>query len=211
MNNKISKSVIRRLPRYYRFLCELEEKDVDRVSSGKLAQIMRTTASQVRQDLNCFGGFGHQGYGYPVTTLKNEIINILGLNNRYRAILIGAGHIGTAIASHMKFDKLGFDMVGIFDNNTAILGSKINSLEIRDVNSLKEFFKDTRVDVAFLCIPKEAAKDTVKKLYDLGIKNFWNFTHYDIQGDYPDVKVENVHLSDMLMTLCYSMNEDANE
>lgn len=211
MNNKISKSVIRRLPRYYRFLCELEEKDVDRVSSGKLAQIMRTTASQVRQDLNCFGGFGHQGYGYPVTTLKNEIINILGLNNHYKAILIGAGHIGTAIASHMKFDKLGFDMVGIFDNNTAILGSKINSLEIRDVNSLKEFFKDTRVDVAFLCIPKEAAKDTVKKLYDLGIKNFWNFTHYDIQGDYPDVKVENVHLSDMLMTLCYSMNEDANE
>lgn len=211
MNNKISKSVIRRLPRYYRFLCELEEKDVDRVSSGKLAQIMRTTASQVRQDLNCFGGFGHQGYGYPVTTLKNEIINILGLNNHYKAILIGAGHIGTAIASHMKFDKLGFDMVGIFDNNTAILGSKINSLEIRDVNSLKEFFKDTRVDVAFLCIPKEAAKDTVKKLYDLGIKNFWNFTHYDIQGDYPDVKVENVHLSDMLMTLCYSMNEDANK
>lgn len=211
MNNKISKSVIRRLPRYYRFLCELEEKDVDRVSSGKLAQIMRTTASQVRQDLNCFGGFGHQGYGYPVTTLKNEIINILGLNNHYRAILIGAGHIGTAIASHMKFDKLGFDMVGIFDNNTAILGSKINSLEIRDINSIKEFCANTKVDVAFLCIPKEAAKDTVKKLYDLGIKNFWNFTHYDIQGDYPDVKVENVHLSDMLMTLCYSMNEDANE
>ncbi len=211
MNNKISKSVIRRLPRYYRFLCELEEKEVDRVSSGKLAQIMRTTASQVRQDLNCFGGFGHQGYGYPVTTLKNEIINILGLNNHYRAILIGAGHIGTAIASHMKLDKLGFDMVGIFDNNTAILGSKINMLEIRDVNSLKEFCSNTKVDVAFLCTPKEAAKDTVKKLYELGIKNFWNFTHYDIQGDYPDVKVENVHLSDMLMTLCYSMNEDADE
>lgn len=204
---KISKSVIRRLPRYYRFLSELEEQNVERVSSGKLAQIMRTTASQVRQDLNCFGGFGHQGYGYSVSTLKSEIIKILGLNNRYKAVLIGAGHIGTAIAAHMKFNKLGFELTGIFDNNEEILGSKINALEISDIKNLEQFCNKNKVDVAFLCIPKNAAPEAVKRLYQLGIKSYWNFTHYDIQGDYPDVVVENVHLSDMMMTLCYSMNE----
>lgn len=204
---KISKSVIRRLPRYYRFLSELEEQNVERVSSGKLAQIMRTTASQVRQDLNCFGGFGHQGYGYSVSTLKSEIIKILGLNNRYKAVLIGAGHIGTAIAAHMKFNKLGFELTGIFDNNEEIFGSKINELEISDIKNLEQFCNENKVDVAFLCIPKNAAPEAVKRLYKLGIKSYWNFTHYDIQGDYPDVVVENVHLSDMMMTLCYSMNE----
>lgn len=204
---KISKSVIRRLPRYYRFLSELEEQNVERVSSGRLAQIMRTTASQVRQDLNCFGGFGHQGYGYSVSTLKSEIIKILGLNNRYKAVLIGAGHIGTAIAAHMKFNKLGFELIGIFDNNEEILGSKINELEISDIKNLEQFCNKNKVDVAFLCIPKNAAPEAVKRLYQLGIKSYWNFTHYDIQGDYPDVVVENVHLSDMMMTLCYSMNE----
>ena len=204
---KISKSVIRRLPRYYRFLSELEEQNVERVSSGRLAQIMRTTASQVRQDLNCFGGFGHQGYGYSVSTLKSEIIKILGLNNRYKAVLIGAGHIGTAIAAHMKFNKLGFELTGIFDNNEEIFGSKINELEISDIKNLEQFCNENKVDVAFLCIPKNAAPEAVKRLYQLGIKSYWNFTHYDIQGDYPDVVVENVHLSDMMMTLCYSMNE----
>ncbi|MCH5304402.1 MAG: redox-sensing transcriptional repressor Rex, partial [Ruminococcus sp.] len=153
------------------------------------------------------GGFGHQGYGYSVSTLKAEIMKILGLNNSYKAVLIGAGHIGTAIASHMKFNKLGFELVGIFDNNEEIFGGKINELEIRDIKTLEEFCCDNKVDVAFLCIPRNAAPDAVNRLYTLGIKNFWNFTHYDIQGDYPDVVVENVHLSDMMMTLCYSMNE----
>ena len=117
---KISKSVIKRLPRYYRFLNELEEQNIERISSNKLAEIMRVTASQVRQDLNCFGGFGHQGYGYSVPKLKEEIENILGLNNRYNAILIGAGHLGSALAAHMKFEKLGFNLFGIFDNNDRI-------------------------------------------------------------------------------------------
>lgn len=210
-NNKISKSVIRRLPRYYRFLCELEAKDVDRVSSGKLAEIMRTTASQVRQDLNCFGGFGHQGYGYPVTKLKNEIINILGLNKKLKSVLIGAGHIGTAIAAHMQFDKVGFELIGIFDNNRDIIGNSIHNIKIDDIKSLTDFCKENSVDAAFLCIPREAAPEIVKELYDTGIRNFWNFTHYDIQGDYSDVIVENVHLSDMMMTLCYRINEDKNE
>ena len=203
----ISKSVIRRLPRYYRFLCELEENDTERVSSSKLAQIMRTTASQVRQDLNCFGGFGHQGYGYSVSKLKNEIANILGLDKGFKAVLIGAGHIGTAIAAHMKFEKLGFNLIGIFDNNEKIWGSEINGLPIKDEKLLEDFCEENKVDAAFLCVPKSAAADAVKRLYSSGVKNFWNFTHYYIQNDYPDTIVENVHMSDILMTLCYSMNE----
>lgn len=205
--DNISKSVIRRLPRYYRFLTELEENNTERVSSGRLAEIMRTTASQVRQDLNCFGGFGHQGYGYSVSNLRAEIANILGLNKSFKAVLIGAGHIGTAIAAHMKFENLGFNLVGIFDNNKDILDSSINELEIRDVESLGSFCAENNIDAAFLCIPRAAAPDIVGKLYNSGVKSFWNFTHYYIQGDYPDATVENVHLSDILMTLCYSMNE----
>ncbi len=204
---KISKSVIRRLPRYYRFLSELETNNIDRISSGKLAEIMRTTASQVRQDLNCFGGFGHQGYGYSVPKLKSEIENILGLNNRFKAVLIGAGHIGTAIAAHMKFEALGFNLVGIFDNNRDILGSKIGFLPIRDVETVGDFCRSENIQAAFLCIPRASAKGVVEKLYNAGVKSFWNFTHYHIQGDFPDAIVENVHLGDMMMTLCYSMNE----
>ena len=203
----ISKSVIRRLPRYYRFLTELEENNTERISSGRLAQIMRTTASQVRQDLNCFGGFGHQGYGYSVSKLRAEIAKILGLNNKFKAVLIGAGHIGTAIAAHMEFDKLGFNLIGIFDNNEAIFGTRINGLDIMNVNNLEAFCKQNSVAAAFLCVPKSAAPEIVRKLVDCGVNNFWNFTHYYIQGDYPEATVENVHMSDILMTLCYSMNE----
>ncbi|MCR5653481.1 MAG: redox-sensing transcriptional repressor Rex [Ruminococcus sp.] len=205
--DNISKSVIRRLPRYYRFLTELEENNTERVSSGKLAEIMRTTASQVRQDLNCFGGFGHQGYGYSVSKLKFEIAKILGLNNNFKAILVGAGHIGTAIAAHMNFEKLGFNLVGIFDNNKEIIGNKINELEILNEQDIEVFCESNDIDAAFLCIPKSSAFEIVQRLYDCGVKNFWNFTHYYIQGDYPEATVENVHLSDILMTLCYSMNE----
>ncbi len=204
---KISKSVIKRLPRYYRFLNELEEQNIERISSNKLAEIMRVTASQVRQDLNCFGGFGHQGYGYSVPKLKEEIENILGLNNRYNAVLIGAGHLGSALAAHMKFEKLGFNLIGIFDNNDRITGNYIGDVMIQDDKNLESFCRENKVSVAFLCIPKSVAPKEVKRLYDLGIKSFWNFTHYYIQGDFPDTVVENVHLSDRMMTLCYSMNE----
>ncbi|MEE3333485.1 MAG: redox-sensing transcriptional repressor Rex [Ruminococcus sp.] len=207
MNKNISKSVIKRLPRYYRFLCELEEQGCDRVSSGKLSEIMRTTASQVRQDLNHFGGFGHQGYGYSVPRLKDEIINILGLNNTHDAVLIGAGHIGTGIAAHMKFENMGFRIAGIFDSNDKIIGDTINSIPISDIKTINDFTVGRDIKAAFLCIPKDAAPEVVKNLYNLGIRSFWNFTHYDIHADYPDAIVENVHLSDMLMTLCYSMNE----
>ena len=205
-NDSISMSVIRRLPRYYRFLSELNEQNIDRISSTKLAHIMNVTASQVRQDLNCFGGFGQQGYGYSVSQLKDEIQNILGLNNNYKGILIGAGNLGKAVASHMNFDKLGFELIACFDSNEKITGDKINNLTVKHEDELEIFCKENKVDSAFLCIPKVCVENILDKLHSLGIKNFWNFSHYDINTKYNDTLVENVHLSDSLMTLCYKMN-----
>lgn len=207
-NDSISMSVIRRLPRYYRFLSELKSQDVDRISSTKLAQIMNVTASQVRQDLNCFGGFGQQGYGYSVSQLKEEIEKILGLKNDYKAILIGAGNLGKAVAMHMNFDRLGFDLVACFDNNNEKVGKKLNNLTIMHESSLEDFCGKNKIDTAFLCIPKVCVENVLDKLYNLGIKNFWNFSHYDITERYSDTLVENVHLSDSLMTLCYRMNNN---
>lgn len=205
-NDSISMSVIRRLPRYYRFLSELNEQNVDRISSTKLAQIMNVTASQVRQDLNCFGGFGQQGYGYSVGQLKDEIKNILGLNNNYKAVLIGVGNFGKAVAMHMDFEKLGFKLIACFDKNKDKVGQKLNDLYVKDDSELEDFCRQNHVDTAFLCIPKVAVENVLDALYGLGIKNYWNFSHYDINAKYDDTVVENVHLSDNLMTLCYRMN-----
>ncbi len=205
-NDSISMSVIRRLPRYYRFLSELNEQNVDRISSTKLAQIMNVTASQVRQDLNCFGGFGQQGYGYSVGQLKDELKNILGLNNNYKAVLIGVGNFGKAVAMHMDFENLGFKLIACFDKNKDKVGQKLNDLYVKDESELEDFCRQNHVDTAFLCIPKVAVENVLDALYGLGIKNYWNFSHYDINAKYDDTVVENVHLSDNLMTLCYRMN-----
>ena len=205
-NDNISMSVIRRLPRYYRFLSELDNQHVDRISSTKLAQIMHVTASQVRQDLNCFGGFGQQGYGYSVRQLKEEITNILGLNNGYKTILIGAGHFGSALANHLKFDKMGFHLVACFDTAPEKIGTSIGDLTVRNETELEDFCRETHVDTAILTIPKEAVEKVMSRLYALGIRSYWNFSHFDISSRYPDAIVENVHLSDKLMTLCYRMN-----
>ncbi len=207
-NDSISMSVIRRLPRYYRFLSELNDQHVDRISSTKLAQIMNVTASQVRQDLNCFGGFGQQGYGYSVNQLKDEIKNILGLNNNYKAVLIGAGNLGKAIASHMNFEKLGFELISCFDRNEEKVGKTLGGAIVRQETELENFCKDNHVDTAFLCIPRASVEHVLDILYSAGVKNFWNFSHYDINAKYKDTLVENVHLSDNLMTLCYRMNND---
>ncbi len=204
--DSISMSVIRRLPRYYRFLSELNEQNVERISSTRLAEIMNVTASQVRQDLNNFGGFGQQGYGYSVSQLKDEIQNILGLNNKYKAILIGAGNLGKAVAMHMNFDKLGFELIACFDNNPQKIGEKLNDITVKTDAELEEFCRNNHIDTAFLCIPRTGVKNVLDKLYALGIKNYWNFSHYDINARYNDTVVENVHLSDNLMTLCYRMN-----
>ena len=199
-------SVIRRLPRYYRFLCELDERKVERISSNKLAKIMHSTASQVRQDLNCFGGFGQQGYGYSVKGLKEEIKKILGLNNKYKAILIGAGSFGAAIVKHLDFEKLGYDLIASFDNDKEKVGTKIGEQTIKDVSEIDDFCAENKVEVVILCIPKENVENILDKLYGFGIRNFWNFSHYDITSKYNDAVVENVHLNDSLMTLCYRIS-----
>ena len=204
-NDSISMSVIRRLPRYYRFLSELNDQNIDKISSTKLAQIMNVTASQVRQDLNCFGGFGQQGYGYSVSQLKEEIKNILGLNNDYKAILIGAGNLGKAVAMHMNFEKLGFELIACFDNNEQKVGSKLNGITVKNESELDDFCNKNHIDTAFLCIPRVCVENVLDKLYSHGIKNY---SHYDINARYNDTMVENVHLSDSLMTLCYRMNNN---
>ncbi len=205
-NDSISMSVIRRLPRYYRFLCELDDRSVERISSTELSKIMNSTASQVRQDLNCFGGFGQQGYGYTVKELRDEIKKILGLNKGYKAIMIGAGNFGAAIVNYLDFNKLGFELAGCFDCDKEKLGKQLGGLTIMDDSLLDSFCAENKIEAAFLCIPKESVESILDKLYGLGIKCYWNFSHYDLCSKYSDVVVENVHLSDSLMTLCYRMN-----
>lgn len=211
MAKQISMPVIRRLPRYHRFLTELENQGVERISSNQLATIMRSTASQIRQDLNCFGGFGQQGYGYPVSQLKEEIGKILGLDKKLNAILLGAGNLGKAVATHMNFSGQGFELSAVFDTNDNIVGTMLRGITIMSDDEIESYCKNNKVDAAFLCLPKNAVKPLIDKLYALGIKNFWNFSHYDITNDYNDVIVENVHMSDSLMTLCYRINESYNK
>ncbi len=203
--NAISNSVIRRLPRYYRFLGELQTNGYVRISSRELAEKMGLTASQIRQDFNCFGEFGQQGYGYNVSALREEISKILGLDEIMPMILIGAGNLGRAVASHIDFQNKGFELVGIFDASPEIIGKKIGSLEILNISELESFCTENKPVGAILCIPQiEAAKET-DRLIELGIKAFWNFTHYDIRSDYKNVAVENVHLGDSLTTLSYQL------
>ncbi len=205
----ISMSVIRRMPRYYRYLSHLEQTGVTRISSKELSERMGLTAPQIRQDLNCFGGFGQQGYGYIVSELRKEIGNILGLQNTHKAVVLGSGHLGQAVSAYLKFETKGFQLIGMFDNNPAIIGtSTLCDLIVTDVAQLEEFCQQHKPTMAVLCIPLQAAAELVERLYGLGIRTFWNFSHFDILRQYPDVTVESVHLSDSLMTLCYLMNEN---
>ncbi|MBQ6708355.1 MAG: redox-sensing transcriptional repressor Rex [Clostridia bacterium] len=198
-------SVIKRLPRYYRFLGELKKSGKLIISSNELSMRMKLTASQIRQDLNCFGGFGQQGYGYNVEQLYIEIGKILGVDRTCKTILVGAGNLGKAIASHMSFESRGFSLTGIFDSNKELIGTTLKDIEIFDIDKLDEFCLENKPEVAVLCIPSSVASTIVDKLIDLGITGFWNFTHFDIAAKYPEVTVENVHLNDSLMTLSYQM------
>lgn len=202
----VSLSVIKRLPRYYRFLGEIKKAGVQRISSGELSKRMGFTASQIRQDLNCFGGFGQQGYGYNVEQLYLEIGKILGVDRKAKTVLIGAGNLGRAVASHMSFEERGFNLIGIFDRNEALAGQLVRNLPIRHINGLYDFCRDNTPTVAVLCIPSESAQEITDELVKLGVKGFWNFSHFDIAAHHPDVAVENVHLSDSLMTLSYHIN-----
>ena len=205
--SNVSASVIRRLPRYYRFLRELADAGVERISSGDLARRMGLTASQIRQDLNCFGGFGQQGYGYNVRSLHEEVGRILGLGKHRKAILIGAGNLGRAIAQHMDFTSRGFELVGIFDANPELFGREIAGVPVQNIQALYDFCSRSCPTVAILCIPKEAAMKLARELVGMGIKGFWNFSHYDLALDFKGIVVENVHLGDSLSILCYHLGE----
>lgn len=201
----ISKAVIKRLPRYYRYLGELMEEGVERISSNELSEKMRVTASQIRQDLNNFGGFGQQGYGYNVRYLYAEIGKILGLDRTHHMIIIGAGNLGQALANYVQFEKRGFKVVGIFDVNPVLKGISIRGNEIRMMSELPEFLKANDIQIAALTLPKNNAAEAADFLVENGIKAIWNFAHLDLTVP-EDVMVENVHLSESLMRLSYNLN-----
>ena len=203
---QISKAVIKRLPRYYRYLGELLEDNVERISSNDLSKKMRVTASQIRQDLNNFGGFGQQGYGYNVKYLYTEIGKILGLDTVHPMIIVVAGNLGQALANYVEFEKRGFKLVGIFDVNPVLEGIAVRGIEIQMISDLPFFLKENNVEIAILTLPKNKAIDMADILIENGIKAIWNFAHVDL--DTPDgVIVENVHLSESLMTLSYNLSQ----
>lgn len=202
---QISKAVIKRLPRYYRYLGELMEDNVERISSNELSKKMHTTASQIRQDLNNFGGFGQQGYGYNVKYLYTEIGKILGLEEDHNIIIIGAGNLGQALANYAAFENRGFILKGIFDVNPRLQGVSIRGVPIRMMDDLKAFVQNNEIDIAVLTIPKEKAIEVANMLVENGVRAIWNFAHTDL--NLPDnVVVENVHLSESLMQLSYNIS-----
>lgn len=203
---KISSAVIKRLPRYYRYLGELMRNDITRISSKDLSIRMKLTASQIRQDLNCFGGFGQQGYGYNVQYLHEEIGKILGVDKIHKMIIVGAGNLGQALANYSNFQKRGFVLTGVFDVSPKLIGLKIRDVEIMDVAVMEQFVKDTGVDVVMLCTPKETTSKMAEDLAKWGIKGILNFSPTDIDIPY-DVVTENVHLTDSLMILSYRISE----
>ena len=207
---EISQAVIGRLPRYLRYLGELKEEGVERISSQDLSELMKVTASQIRQDFNNFGGFGQQGYGYNVEYLFKEIGKILGLDKKHHLIIIGAGNLGQALANYMNFEKRGFIVKGIFDTNPEIQGKKVRGITVESTDHICDFVRENNVDIAVLTIPKAEAVKTAEKLVLYGVKAFWNFAHVDL--NVPEgILVENVHLSDSLMKLSYNITRYEND
>ena len=205
MEKEISQAVIRRMPRYYRYLGDLLDQGVERISSNDLSELMKVTASQIRQDLNNFGGFGQQGYGYKVEYLYEEIGKILGLDKTHNLIIIGAGNLGQALANYMNFERRGFLFKGMFDNNPALYGKKIRDMQVRPMEEMEQFVKENNIDIAVLTIPKTEARAVAEKLVRNGIRGIWNFAHVDLNVP-KEIQVENVHLSDSLMKLTYNIN-----
>ena len=203
----ISTSVIRRLPKYHRCLRELERAGVAKVSSSVLAKTLGFTASQVRQDFSCFGGFGQQGYGYKVSSLLAEIAGIIGIDRVHTAAIIGVGNLGRALMHNFNFKNCGFELCAAFDANKQVIGEKIGDIEVSDIADLERFFKESPFDVAVLTLPKAYVKDMAKKLSELGVSGIWNFTSVDLSLEELGVAVENVHFADSLKTLCYEISK----
>ena len=207
---KISKAIIQRLPRYYRYLGELMSIGVDRISSGDFSKLMGVTASQIRQDLNNFGGFGQQGYGYNVRNLYEEIGKILGIDRVHNIIVIGAGNFGKALAGYSNLEKRGFRIKALFDQDSEKVGKVYSGIETLPMESLKDYIKENNIEIAALTVPKDAAIELAVILKDTGIKGIWNFAHTDLEV--PDsIVVENVHLSESIMRLSYNMKSRSEE
>ena len=206
MEKQISQAVISRLPRYFRYLGDLKEQGIERISSQELSRLMKVTASQIRQDFNNFGGFGQQGYGYNVSYLYGEISKILGLTNKHHLIIIGAGNLGQAIANYMNFEKRGFIFKGIFDANPALHGKMIRDMEVQPMENMEQFIKEHDIDIAVLTIPNSGAVKVAEQLVKNNIKAIWNFAHVDLNVP-KDIQVENVHLSESLMKLSYKLSK----
>ena len=202
----VSMAVIKRMPKYYRYLGELVKNDVDRISSKELGEKIGFTASQIRQDLNNFGDFGQQGYGYIVKELHNQIGAILGVGKEYNAVLIGAGNIGQAIANYSRFTDIGLGITAIFDANPKLVGMRIRDVEIKDIDELKGYLEENHIDMGILCVPRINAQKVCDVLVNGGVRGIWNFAPIDLHVP-ETVKVENVHLSESLLTLVYQMNK----
>ena len=203
--SNVSPAVIKRLPRYFRYLRELIRQGKTRISSGELSEIMNVTASQIRQDLNCFGGFGQQGYGYNVNYLYAKICDILGVGCGYCAVIIGAGNLGMALARNPMFEKRGVDVIAMFDVSPEIVGKKVGDIPVYDMKDFAAYCKRNHVDIAVLTLPKEAALSAAEQVMTAGIEGIWNFTGKEIDTKDDSTVVENVHIGDSLMTLCYEL------
>ena len=207
----VSSAVIKRLPRYHRYLGDLLREGKYRISSAELSKMMNVTASQIRQDLNCFGGFGQQGYGYNVKYLHGKISELLGVTQGYCAVIVGAGNLGRALAATHMFERRGVNRLALFDSNPEIIGSDIYGLPVYSVDALSDFCRENDVKIGVLTVPKEAAYDVAVTLAESGVKGIWNFANMELKlPDHGDVIVENIHLGDSLMTLCYEIKTKNN-
>ncbi len=202
---KISNAVIKRLPRYRRYLKELRKKGVDKISSNEFSSLIGYTASQIRQDLNNFGGFGQQGYGYSVDGLYHEISAILGLDKQYKMVIVGAGNLGQAIVNHTYYYKSGFIVSAIFEVNPKLIGLKINDIEVMDYENIVEYVEENKIDIGIISTTMDAAQEVADKLCFAGVKGLWNFAPVDIETP-SHVAIENVHITDSLYSLAYHIN-----
>ncbi len=207
---EISQAVIGRLPRYFRYLGELKDEGVERISSQELSGLMKVTASQIRQDFNNFGGFGQQGYGYNVEHLYNEIGKILGLDRQHNFIIVGAGNLGRALGNYINFERRGFIFRGIFDQDPAVIGMEVRGVRVMAMEELERFIRENDIGIAVLTVPKNDAPGVAERLVQTGIRAIWNFAHVDLNVP-AEIQVENVHLSDSLMKLSYNINRYTKE
>lgn len=209
-HHKVSNAIIRRLPRYRRYLGYLQTKGIKKISSSELSELIGYTASQIRQDLNTFGEFGQQGYGYEVDNLYKEINHILGLDREYKTVVIGVGNLGQAITNYTYYYKIGFNIIGLFDANPDIIGKKINDVEVMDVAKLEEYVRDEKIDIGVICVNRESAQSVADSLVAGGVKGIWNFAPIDLEVP-NDVALESVHLSDSLHALSFMIKSKAEE